>query len=98
MRIRSRWLMTIVPVVLLAVTPVPAVAQGRGGGAAAFPPGPVPRTQDGKPNLAGRWDGSGGAFTHTVILEEHAGGFGILAGKTLIIDPKDAVLIDDIAA
>jgi hypothetical protein len=42
--------------------------------------------------LTGRWDGSGGALTHTVILEDHAGGFGIQAGKSLIIDPADGVI------
>jgi hypothetical protein len=42
--------------------------------------------------LQGRWDGSGGNFTHTVIIEEHTGGFGILAGKTLIVDPPSGVI------
>ena len=45
---------------------------------------PAPRTPDGKPDLTGVWDGSGGRFTHTAILEDHPGGFGIQAGKTLI--------------
>ena len=80
MRTRASYLIAMVPVVMLAITSVPAFGQGRGGGA-AFPPGPVPRTHDGKPNLSGRWDGSGGAFTHTVILEEHAGGFEFWPGR-----------------
>lgn len=67
--------------------------RGRGAGPGpAFPPGPVPRLADGKPDLTGRWDGSGGALTHTVILEEHPGGFGIQGGKTLIIDPPDGII------
>jgi hypothetical protein len=81
--------------VLVVGTVVPAFGQGGGGGRGAgpaFPPGPVPRTADGKPDLTGRWDGSGGALTHTVILEDHAGGFGIQGGKTLIIDPADGII------
>jgi len=53
------------------------------------PTGPVPRRHDGKPDLTGVWDGSGGVLHNTVILEEHPGGFGVQAGKSLIIDPKD---------
>jgi hypothetical protein len=53
------------------------------------PTGPVPRRADGKPDLTGYWDGSEGVLHNTVILEEHPGGFGVQAGKSLIIDPKD---------
>ena len=31
-------------------------------------------------------------MTHTVILEEHPAGFGVLAGKSLIIDPADGII------
>jgi hypothetical protein len=78
---------------IAACATVEAQRGGRGAGPApGFPAGPVPRTADGKPDLTGRWDGSGGALTHTVILEDHAGGFGIQGGKTLIIDPADGVI------
>jgi hypothetical protein len=66
--------------------------QGGRGGGAAFPAGPIPRRADGKPDLTGHWNGSGGALTHTALLEEHPGGFGILAGKSLIIDPPDGII------
>lgn len=71
-----------------------AVQEGRAGrgGGATTPAGPIPRRRDGKPDLTGRWDGSGGALTNTVILEEHPGGFGITAGKSLIIDPPDGII------
>jgi hypothetical protein len=52
----------------------------------------IPRGADGKPDLTGRWDGSGGRLSNSVILEEHAGGFGIQAGKTLIVDPPDGII------
>ena len=85
----------------LAVTSVPASAQGRGGGrgggaarvAPALPPaGPVPRMADGKPDLRGVFSGMGSGLTHTVILEDHTSGFGIRGGKSLIIDPPDGVI------
>lgn len=91
-------------VVMVVVTSEPASGQGgrggggggvgqggRGGGPPA-PAGPVPRRADGKPDLTGSWNGSGGALTHTAIIEEHPGGFGILAGKSLIIDPPNGVI------
>jgi hypothetical protein len=65
---------------------------GRGGNAVATPAGPVRRMPDGKPDLTGVWDGSGGRLTHTAVLEDHPGGFGIQAGKTLIVDPPDGVI------
>jgi len=63
--------------------------QGRQGGAAT--PGPIPRRADGKPDLTGNWNGGVG-LSHTVILEEHPGGFGIQAGKGLIIDPPTGII------
>src|SRR6266542_4474886 len=53
---------------------------------------PIPRRSDGKPDLTGNWMGSLGILQHTVILEDHPGGFGITGGKTLIIDPADGVI------
>jgi hypothetical protein len=54
--------------------------------------GPIPRTVDGTPNLAGRWlrsrEEEGRA---TNIIEEHPAGYGIDAGKSLIIDPPDGI-------
>jgi hypothetical protein len=54
--------------------------------------GAIPRRPDGKPDFSGRWNGSAGQIAHTNILEEHAGGFGINAGKSLIIDPGDGII------
>jgi len=42
--------------------------------------------------LTGTWNGSPGGVTHTVILEEHPGGFGVLGGQSLIIDPADGII------
>lgn len=67
-----------------------AGGEGRAGGAPA--PGPVPRRPDGKPDLTGSFNGSGGALTHTNIIEEHGGGFGILAGRSLITDPPNGII------
>jgi hypothetical protein len=107
MSARPRFLFSITALlVVLVVTSVPAsgqggrgagagaVQEGRGGrtGGASAPAGPIPRRPDGKPDLTGRWDGSGGALSNTVILEEHPGGFGITAGKSLIIDPPDGII------
>jgi len=39
--------------------------------------------------MRGLFSGMGAGLTHTVILEEHASGFGIRGGKSLIIDPAD---------
>lgn len=88
-----RRLLTITALVgVVVITSISLSAQGRGGGppAAAKPPGPVPRTADGKPDLRGVWSGAGRVgFTHSALIEEHEGGFGIAAGRSLIIDPKD---------
>ena len=108
MTTQTRLLLSIVVATLVVTAIEPASAQGgRGGGAGAgaaaqggrgardagIPPaGPIPRRPDGKPNLTGRWDGSGGVLHNTVILEDHPGGFGIQAGHSLIIDPKDGVI------
>jgi len=54
--------------------------------------GAIPRRPDGKPDMTGRWNGSAGQIAHTNILEEHAGGFGINAGKSLIIDPANGII------
>ena len=72
----------------------PAAQEGRGGrgGAPALPPGPIPRRADGKPDLSGVWLGSVGFLSHSAILEDHPGGFGIQAGPSIIIDPPDGVI------
>lgn len=49
--------------------------------------GPVPRLKDWRPDMRGRW--ASPVFTASNILEEHPGGFGIQAGKSVIIDPPD---------
>jgi hypothetical protein len=51
------------------------------------PAGPVPRTKDGKPDMRGHW--ATALFTASNILEDHGGGFGLFAGKSVIIDPPD---------
>ena len=104
----SRFFLSIAALfVMISMTSVSVSAQddavGGGGGPAAqapgrrlppppAPTGPVPRRPDGKPDLTGNWDGSAGVLHNSVILEDHPGGFGIQAGKTLIIDPKDGVI------
>ena len=89
---RGRFVLSIAAVlVMLVVTSVPASGQ-RGGGAPPAPAGPIPRTADGKPDLTGQFNGRGAALTHTFILEEHPGGLGIQAGRSLIIDPPDGII------
>jgi hypothetical protein len=95
MSTRGRLISIAALLVMLVVTSVPASGQGGRGGRGArisAPAGPVPRRPDGKPDLTGRWNGSGGVLHNTVILEEHPGGFGIQAGKSLIIDPPDGII------
>ena len=97
---RGRAVMTIrgcarvsIAVVLLALATdsVPAAGQaGRGGPPAAG--GATPRRPDGKPDFTGRWNGSAGPIAHTNIIEEHPGGFGINAGKSLVIDPPNGII------
>lgn len=52
--------------------------------------GPVPRTRDGKPDLRGHWNSP--PLHNSNILEEHPAGFGILAGKSVVIDPPNGVI------
>lgn len=47
----------------------------------------VLRTSDGRPNLRGYWNSPD--LLSSNILEEHAGGFGIQAGPTVVMDPPD---------
>jgi hypothetical protein len=49
--------------------------------------GPVPRTPEGKPDLSGFWNAP--PLYNSNILEEHAAGFGLQAGKSVVIDPSD---------
>jgi hypothetical protein len=78
-------MLTLAVVAILSLVPVPAAADQQKASS-------VPHTRDGKVDLRGRWlrsqDGDGRA---TNILEEHPGGFGITAGKSLIIDPPSGV-------
>ena len=98
MSTRGRFLLsTTALLVLAAALAMPVSGQGGAAAIAAArkgvpPAGPIPRRADGKPDLTGRWNGSGGVLHNTVILEEHPGGFGIQAGGTLIIDPKDGII------
>src|SRR5690242_7183074 len=100
---RTRLLLSIATsFVMCVVTPAPVTGQlGRPGGlagvdgaegAAATKAGPIPRRPDGHPDLTGTFNGSPGGVTHTVILEEHPGGFGVLGGHTLIVDPPDGII------
>jgi hypothetical protein len=79
----SRFFFSLAAVAALA-TALPVSAQQSAPGTAA-----IPRRADGKPDLTGNWDGSGGVLHNSVILEEHSGGFGVQGGKSLIIDPAD---------
>jgi hypothetical protein len=90
---RSRVFVLLAAVVaMLAIEALPAAAQESRGGAPPSRAGAIPRRPDGKPDFTGRWNGSAGQIAHTNILEEHAGGFGINAGKSLIIDPGDGII------
>jgi hypothetical protein len=77
---------------ILSVATIPAAGPqqetgtGRGGRGRA-PAAPIPRTPDGKPDLRGHWNAP--PLFNSNILEEHSGGFGIQAGKSVIIDPPD---------
>jgi hypothetical protein len=80
-------------VVLLASAPV-AGQTGRGG-AARTGSGPaasrsVPRTSDGRIDLQGRWVAP--PLRSSNILEDHAGGFGIQAGKSVVVDPPNGII------
>ena len=103
MRTRTRVVLSIVASsVLFVATTIPTAGQlGRPGGlagvdgtegAAAAKGGPIPRRPDGHPDLTGTFNGSPGGVTHTVILEEHPGGFGVLGGQSLIIDPPNGII------
>ena len=54
------------------------------------PNGPIPRLADGTPDLGGRWDAP--PLYASYIIEEHAGGFGLQAGRSLIADPADGII------
>ena len=92
---RGRFLPSIAAVlvvlVMLVVTSEPASGQGGRSGGTPPPAGPIPRTPDGKPDLTGSWNERMN-FAHTIVLEAHAGGFGVTAGKGLIIDPPDGII------
>jgi hypothetical protein len=50
----------------------------------------MPRTADGKPDLRGRWNAP--PLFNSNILEEHAAGFGIQAGRSVVVDPPDGTI------
>jgi hypothetical protein len=105
MSTRTRVVLSIAAsAVMLAALSISVLGQagavGRPGGLAGVdgeakstaPAGPVPRRSDGHPDLTGTFNGSPGGVTHTVILEEHPGGFGVLGGQSLILDPADGII------
>ncbi|HXD21085.1 MAG TPA: hypothetical protein VN654_28935 [Vicinamibacterales bacterium] len=106
MSTRTRLLLSIAAsLVMFAAASPPIAGQaggeiGRPGGLANVdgqvkstgPAGPIPRRADGHPDLTGTWNGSPGGVTHTVILEEHPPGFGVLGGQSLILEPKDGII------
>jgi hypothetical protein len=52
--------------------------------------GPVPRTPDGKPDLRGHWNAP--PLYNSNILEAHPAGFGIQAGRSVVVDPPDGII------
>lgn len=78
---------------VLSVASVPAIGQGQGDGnerqgrGPGAPGGPVPRMADGRPDMRGRWQAP--PLLNSNIIEEHSGGFGIQAGKSLVVDLPD---------
>ena len=54
------------------------------------PNGSIPRTSDGKPDLRGVWGAP--PLYASYVIEEHAGGFGLTAGRSLITDPSDGII------
>ena len=77
---------------VLSLGSLPATGQAGRGAASSVDrlraaAGPAPRTPDGKPDLRGHWIAP--PLRNSNILEEHAGGFGIQAGKSVVLDPQD---------
>lgn len=81
---------------VVSVGSVPATGQeqnaggGRGREPTSAPAEPIPRTADGRPDMRGRWTAP--PLLNSNIIEEHPGGFGIQAGKSLVVDPPDGVI------
>jgi hypothetical protein len=73
-----------------APSAIPATADGPAATKRLVLKGPVPRTADRKPDLRGHWNSP--PLFNSNILEEHPAGFGILAGKSVVIDPPDGVI------
>jgi hypothetical protein len=80
----------VVAVAFLAVGPVggqdapaaPPAKGGKGGGKQAVPPGPVPRTKEGKPDMSGFWGGvAPSAATSIEPAQAKGGGGGKGGGK-----------------
>ncbi len=55
------------------------------------PTGPVPRTPDGKPDMTGFWNAPRPLYSSNII-EDHAGGFGLNPGRSLVTDPADGII------
>ena len=75
-------------VVLLTTTP--ATAQQRGGQAPAKPSGPIRRTPDGKPDLAGFYNSNAGGANYG--LERHDRDFLTPGTRGVVVDPSDGTL------
>jgi len=80
---------------VVSLAPTPAAGQAERGGATRTNAAPnasrsVPRTSDGRIDLQGRWIAP--PLRSSNILEEHAGGFGIQAGKSVVVDPADGII------
>jgi hypothetical protein len=73
--VRSTARATLFAIAVLSILVAPAAGQG------------IPRTPDGKPDLRGAWVAP--PLYNSNILEEHPGGFGIRAGRSVVIDPPD---------
>ena len=70
--------------------PVSATAAGPFGTPRLVLTGPVPRTADGRPDLRGHWNSP--PLTNSNILEEHPAGFGIQAGRSVVVDPPGGII------
>lgn len=80
---------------MLSAASVPVTGQQpnearRGQAPTTTQPGSIPRTADGRPDMRGRWTAP--PLLNSNIVEEHSGGFGIQAGKSLVVDPPDGVI------
>jgi hypothetical protein len=84
----------LTPALLAGQTGAPSAVSDTADGPAANPrlvlKGPVPRTPDGKPDLRGHWNAP--PLYNSNILEAHPAGFGIQAGRSVVVDPPDGII------